>query len=69
MPLYEYRCRSCDSRFETYVRARVDPVNCPECRADTIEKLVSSFALTSGGTRGMSSGSGGCGRGGCGCRH
>ena len=74
MPLYEYRCSSCSSKFEKYVRAWGDPVVCPGCGGD-VEKLISRFAMTSGApdSGGPSQaaaeigGGGSCCGGGCGC--
>jgi putative FmdB family regulatory protein len=71
MPLYEYVCRECEGRFESYVRSWSDPVACPACASDAVEKQLSTFAFTgtSGGFSGGAGGGCGCGRGGCGCRH
>ena len=73
MPLYEYRCSTCSSKFEKYVRAWGDPVACPGCGGD-VEKLVSRFAMTSGASGGATidaapetGGGGSCCGGGCGC--
>lgn len=40
MPLFEYHCTGCDTRFERLVRlpARVD---CPSCGSTRVEKLLS----------------------------
>jgi len=55
MPLYEYRCASCDHRFEVLQRLGDDAtgVECPHCGARQVEKLLSTFAA-----RGASPGSG-----------
>jgi putative FmdB family regulatory protein len=71
MPLYEYECRACATKFEAYVRAFAEAVRCPACSADAVEKQLSTFAMSSSGASAMSSSSAGggcgCGRGGCGC--
>jgi putative FmdB family regulatory protein len=67
MPLYEYLCHACDTRFEALVRAWGEAVACPACRAQDVEKQVSSFAFAAVGQT-PSAGGCGCGRGGCGCR-
>ncbi len=67
MPVYEYRCDACDTRFERYVPAWGDGVACPACEATTVEKLLSTFAMAGAGDRSPSSSGGCCGRGGCGC--
>jgi len=70
MPLYEYVCRDCATKFEAYVRAFGESVCCPACRADAVEKQLSTFAMAVAGgssSSGTSAGGGCCGRGGCGC--
>ena len=50
MPLYEYRCLSCESQFELLIRGEVTPA-CPACGATELERLLSMFAVSSeGGT-------------------
>ena len=46
MPLYEYRCRVCGRSFELLRRmADADrDLECPECRSEEIERLLSTFA-------------------------
>ena len=46
MPLYEYRCRKCGKTFEMLRRMQDADrdVECPECRSDEIERLLSIFA-------------------------
>ena len=46
MPLYEYRCRECNNRFELLVRDSQQGV-CPACHSEDLERLVSSFAVSS----------------------
>ncbi|MBW3600934.1 MAG: zinc ribbon domain-containing protein [Planctomycetes bacterium] len=40
MPLYEYRCRSCDAEFELLIRGQETPI-CPTCRTSDVEKHLS----------------------------
>jgi putative FmdB family regulatory protein len=68
MPLYEYVCRDCGRKFETYVRAWGEAVVCPNCRSTSVEKQLSAFALA-GSASSPGAGGCGCGRGGCGCHH
>ena len=49
MPIYEYRCESCDERFEELVRRPDDPVACPECDGTEVRRLLSAFAGVGGG--------------------
>lgn len=49
MPIFEFRCRSCDARFEelvgSHVGSEVKDVRCPECGAGDPERLpTSSYA-------------------------
>ena len=48
MPIYEYRCKHCEERFEQLVplRAEHPPVTCPRCGTQEIRKLLSTFATT-----------------------
>ena len=50
MPIYEYRCKDCKSNFSRLQRvgAGNDGVKCPKCESQNIERLLSSFASTSG---------------------
>lgn len=48
MPMYEYRCRSCDTEFETLVQGSARPV-CPHCGGRKLEKKLSVFAVSSTG--------------------
>ncbi|HWE53928.1 MAG TPA: zinc ribbon domain-containing protein [Acidimicrobiales bacterium] len=75
MPVYEYVCRTCDSRFEARrpMAEAGDPMPCPDGHPETA-RLLSVFASVgrsdSGGAMApMASGPvGGCGAG-CGCAH
>ncbi len=48
MPLFEFRCRQCDARFEQLVRGGA-AVECPECRGRELEKQFSVFAVNARG--------------------
>lgn len=43
MPLYEYRCESCDHRFSELVRGEEQQPACPACGRHEHERLLSSF--------------------------
>lgn len=52
MPIYEYRCQSCDHEFEKLQRLSDDVlVDCPDCGRPELKKLVSAagFRLKGGG--------------------
>jgi putative FmdB family regulatory protein len=44
MPIYEYRCRACNHRFELIVNGSTLPA-CPACKARDLEKQLSVFAV------------------------
>lgn len=50
MPLYEYRCESCEHVFEALVQGREKPA-CARCGAKKLEKLISAFAVSTSGGR------------------
>jgi putative FmdB family regulatory protein len=45
MPLYDFHCRSCGEEFERLVRGG-ETVECPSCQGRDIERLLSTFALS-----------------------
>ena len=45
MPLYDFRCRSCGDEFERLVRQQ-ETIECPSCRGQDLERLLSTFALS-----------------------
>ena len=63
MPIYEYRCSKCETRFEVLQKVGADgsDLNCPECGAKQPEKLLSMFASAGNDTFGQG---GGCAPGG-----
>ncbi|NIL97720.1 MAG: zinc ribbon domain-containing protein [Planctomycetales bacterium] len=74
MPIYEYICGKCQSKFEVLVRG-TEQVRCEQCGSDRLEKLLSvPAAHTPGGSSKLPicepppgiPGGGPCGRGGCG---
>ena len=50
MPIYEYQCRACHHQFEAIVRVS-DVPRCPACGGQELDRLISQFAVDSGGTR------------------
>ena len=48
MPLFEYRCRDCEKRFEEFVLGDSKP-RCPSCEGRRVDKLLSVFAVGNGG--------------------
>lgn len=47
MPIYEYLCEDCGSKFEKLVR-NSDHVECPSCGQDHLQQQLSRFAARSG---------------------
>jgi putative FmdB family regulatory protein len=46
MPLFEFRCRSCHTQFERLCRnSNAEGVRCPNCLAESPDRLMSSFAV------------------------
>ena len=74
MPIYEYRCKPCESTFETLVRTDRDVPECPSCGSIDLAKQFSVPASakvngSNGSSLPMSAPMmpmGGCGMGGCG---
>jgi putative FmdB family regulatory protein len=51
MPIYEYKCKTCDYSFEKLVFAGDDKyVDCPECGSRKVKKQMSSTRFISVGT-------------------
>lgn len=51
VPLYDCVCRACHHEFEALVRQNMADLRCPSCGSGTIERLPSTFAVNSAGTR------------------
>jgi putative FmdB family regulatory protein len=51
MPLYEYKCLSCAERFEMLILRASQPIACPSCSSESVERLVSMFAVSSESAR------------------
>ena len=54
MPIYEYRCRTCGESFEKLVRmsTAIESIECPSCGERQAERLLSTFASSSGDSAG-----------------
>jgi putative FmdB family regulatory protein len=67
MPIFEYACDDCGTRFEQLVRRSSDPneVHCPACGQDHLTTQYSTFAAPSGASKADSAPSAGCGGGMC----
>ena len=47
MPIFEYRCSECNSKFELLTTNKnSEQVTCPECNSSKTKKLFSSFSTS-----------------------
>jgi putative FmdB family regulatory protein len=66
MPIFEYRCCSCNEEFEKLVFGNKE-VECPKCASKDVKKKLSTFGM-SGVDKpfaGSSSGCASCSKGSC----
>lgn len=76
MPMFEYFCPDCNTRFEKLVR-HVTPeraeggIACPTCASEETRRVLSVFAAVAVSSKGSQAGEGCCGGSGeggfCGC--
>ena len=54
MPIYEYRCKDCETVFETFVSSisDADKVACKKCKGKNVEKQISAFTSRLSGNSG-----------------
>lgn len=46
VPIYDFQCKACGHGFEWLVRPN-DTLKCPACQSRDLDRLLSSFAVTS----------------------
>ncbi|MBI1898393.1 MAG: zinc ribbon domain-containing protein, partial [Acidobacteria bacterium] len=51
MPIFEYRCEDCGTRFEKLVRRNGEELACPSCGQNHLQQELSTFAAHSGGQK------------------
>jgi putative FmdB family regulatory protein len=51
MPLYEYRCLGCGHEFELLVPSGSPHAACPSCASESLERMLSTFAVSSDASR------------------
>ena len=63
MPIYEYHCKQCGSKFEKLVKlsTKTAEVECPKCGVKHAEKSVSRFGTLGNTSSGGSSFGASCG--------
>jgi putative FmdB family regulatory protein len=65
MPVYEYTCQSCQSRFEQLHRSMSETggkVACPKCKSTKTARALSVFAVGAEGPKSSESDAPSCGR-------
>ncbi|MEN3013496.1 MAG: zinc ribbon domain-containing protein [Endomicrobiia bacterium] len=56
MPIYEYKCNSCNAEFELLIYTGEEPV-CPKCLSKNLTKKISKVSFKSSLSDSSSSGS------------
>jgi putative FmdB family regulatory protein len=51
MPLYEYKCLACGHQFELLILRAAQPIACTACSSESVERLLSLFAVSSDASR------------------
>ena len=55
MPIFEYRCAECDTRFEDLVlNGKAAPVACKQCGGSSVERVFSTFSAQASSSNGSS---------------
>jgi putative FmdB family regulatory protein len=44
MPIFEYKCEKCNTKFEKLVNSSEAEVRCEKCGSEKVEKQLSSFS-------------------------
>ncbi len=55
MPIYEYRCESCDKIFEKIIFRKDEKISCPECGNANVQRVLSVCGFKTGGDKGAAS--------------
>jgi putative FmdB family regulatory protein len=61
MPIFEYRCRECGTKFERIVGSSETVVTCKNCESRQVDQLLSVFAVARSSGSNESFESGPCG--------
>ena len=48
MPIYEYKCNDCEKVFSKLTFNTESKAECPECKSQNTERLISTIASSSG---------------------
>lgn len=49
MPIFEYRCDDCGTKFEKLVRRTGEAIDCPSCGQQHLSQELSTFAAHANG--------------------
>ncbi|MCZ2150665.1 MAG: zinc ribbon domain-containing protein [Bryobacterales bacterium] len=49
MPIFEYACDECGTKFEKLVRRAEDAVECPKCASNRLTQQLSTFSAHANG--------------------
>lgn len=60
MPIFEYECQDCGSKFEKISYSSGAKVLCKNCSSSRVEKLLSVFAVAAAPRAGLSTEPGPC---------
>ncbi|MGH9325124.1 MAG: FmdB family zinc ribbon protein [Terriglobia bacterium] len=60
MPIFEYECRDCGTKFEKLVISSTETVMCKQCSSRRVEQMLSVFAVSAGSGAGLSLEPGAC---------
>jgi putative FmdB family regulatory protein len=68
MPIYEYKCDACETKFEKLIRRQADEneLACPTCGERHLSQQYSTFAPQMGSTHSAAPAAPRCGSGMCG---
>jgi putative FmdB family regulatory protein len=49
MPIFEYRCNDCGTKYEIYhkVHELIENIECPDCKSGEFTKLISAVSIGS----------------------
>ena len=67
MPIFEYMCKNCNSKFELLVRSQdsEEHLKCPQCDSEDLQKMFSAFGMKSSSSGHSCSSDHSCGCGSC----
>jgi putative FmdB family regulatory protein len=63
MPIFEFRCESCESKFAKLMFSQRTDVLCPHCSSPQVKRLPSTFGMS--GVQKQTSSCGSCSKGTC----